>query len=124
MGLRQYVNNFQKELQIGSNSNGVKFRGGFYETEDPKRQELIETNDAFGVSIHFMDSVEEMERIGKVRQETEGADKARKRKEFLAEMEAEDKAEADRKEKAAAELDAADKKKTINKKHAAASKVL
>ncbi len=66
--LKQYVNNLHKELQIGKH---VKFRGGSFETEDPKLQELIERDNAFGSAIHFKDSIEEMERLGR-----EGEEKA------------------------------------------------
>ncbi len=115
--LRQYVNNFHKQLQIGKH---VKFDNGFFETEDPELQALIESNNAFGVHIHFKDTPEEMARLGLKRQEEEAAEKARKRREFLAEIKAEeDEAEKEKVEKQEKEKVEAEKEKAGQKLRAA-----
>ena len=101
--LKQYVCNFYKELQLGRD---VKFQNGFFETNDPKIQTKIESSQGFGVNIHFKDSLEEMARIGRERQETEAAEKAERRTAVLEELAKEEEAEANRleSEKADAEL--------------------
>ena len=73
--LKQYVCNFYKELQLGKD---VKFRNGFFETDNPETQAQIESSQGFGVHIHFKDSLKEMERVGRERQEKEAAEKAEK----------------------------------------------
>jgi len=101
--LKQYVCNFYKELQLGKD---VKFRNGFFETDNPETQAKIESSQGFGVHIHFKDSLKEMERVGRERQEKEAAEKAERRIAVLAELAAEEEAEANRSEseKADAEL--------------------
>ena len=119
--LRQYVNNFHKQLQIGKH---IKFDNGFFETEDTELQALIESNNAFGVHIHFKDTPEEMARLGLKRQEDEAAEKARKRTAFLAEIKAEE--DEVKKEKAEKEKEEATEKKKekAGQKLRAADKVL
>ena len=124
MAYKAYVNNFNKELQIGSNSRHIKFKNGFFATEDPEIQAKIESSQGFGVNIHFQDTLEEMERMGRERQEKEGAEKARKRKEFLAEMEAEEKVAAEAKIKEEVKVERTEAKSKINKRLAAADRVL
>ena len=124
MSYRAYVCNFFKELQIGNNARGIKFQNGFFETDDPEIQQVIETSQGFGVHIHLKDSLEEMERIGKERQEAAAGEKAKRKKEVLDEIAADDKAESDKKAKLEAEAKkASEKRKTIGKL-AAADKVL
>ena len=98
MAFRAYVCNLYKSLRIGKD---VKFENGLFETDDTEIQGKIEASNGFGVHIHYRDSVEEMERIGRQRQEKEAADKARKRREFLAEMEAEENAAREKQGKVA-----------------------
>lgn len=119
--LRQYTCNRYKELRIGKS---IKFENGFYETDDVELQELMEANDWFGVHIHFKDSIEEMERVGLERQEAVSGEKARKKAEFLKEMNAEERAEAKKAAKNDAEAQTAAEKQTGRKKLAAAEKVL
>lgn len=106
--LRQYVCNIWKGLQIGKH---VKFRGGSFETEDPKLQELVERNNAFGSAIHFKDSLEEMERIGRERDEKASVERIKERKRVLREIADEEKAEADRRVAEKAEIEAADEER-------------
>lgn len=112
--LRQYVNNLQKELMIGTTSIGykkpVRFLNGFYETDDPKIQGLIERNGAFGASIHFKDTEEEMARLGREKSEKATAEKARLRQEMIDQMKAEDKAAKEQ-----ADKDTASAKKKADK---------
>ncbi len=119
--LKQYVNNLHKELRIGRH---VKFQKGFFETEDPLLQAQIEGTNDFGSSIHFVDSVEEMERIGRERQEGVAGEKAKKRKELLDEIAAEEKAAEDNDKKEARETKAQKQKGTATRRLRAADKVL
>ena len=96
MGLRQYACNLNKELQIGSR---VKFVNGFYETFDLDIQRQIEGSSGFPHSIHYVDSVAEMERIGRERDEKESAERARTRERVLQEIAEEDEQERKRKAK-------------------------
>ncbi len=121
MSLKQYVNNFHKQLQIGKH---VKFDNGFYETEDLELQALIESNNAFGVHIHFKDTPEEMARIGLKRQEGMAGEKARKRKEVLAEIAAEEEAEKQKQAEAEKKEKADKEKSSSERKLRAADKVL
>lgn len=121
MALKQFTCNFYKELQIGKR---VKFKNGFFETEDPGLQAQIEQSSGFGVHIHYKDSIEEMERIGRERQENTAAEKARKRKEFLDEMDAEEKAESEKSAKKETEVEAVAAKKKNDKRLKAADRIL
>lgn len=93
MALRQYVCNTWKKLQIGKY---VKFKGGAFETEDQKLQELIEKNNAFGSAIHYKDSLDEMNRLGREREEQATVARAKERKRVLREIADEEKAESDK----------------------------
>ena len=121
MAWKQYVCNFFKELQLGRN---VKFHDGFFETDDPIIQAKIESSDGFNVHIHFKDSLKEMERMSRDREEGVAADKARKRKEFLDEIAAEEKAENGKAAKATAEDKATAGKEKSRKELRAADRIL
>lgn len=99
MSNRQYVCNLWPELVIGAK---IKFMGGFFETSDEKLQHLIESRDAFGTSIHYKDSLEEMEANSRLQAEHAANDKARKRQELL---DALDELERDEGKEAAKEIE-------------------
>lgn len=80
MSNRQYVCNLWPELVIGAK---VKFRGGFFETDDEQLQQLVESRDAFGTSIHYKDTIEAMEAAGRHASEEKANKKARDRQELL-----------------------------------------
>lgn len=119
MGLKQYVCNLYKELQIGKD---VKFQNGFFETDDPEIQAKIERSSGFENHIHFKDALEEMERIGLQRQEETAGERARERRRILDEIAADEKAESRRraKEKAKAEEERKEEKKVAEAQRRAA----
>ena len=122
MALREYVNNLHKQLQIGKY---VKFVGGFYSTDDLDLQKLIESNNAFGTSIHFRDSLEIMERRGREREEAAAAERAVERKRILAEIAKEEKEESERKATAKKNRQAdADEQKRLDKTQSQARKAV
>ena len=97
---RAYVCNTWKSLQIGRH---VKFQDGFFETDDPELQNEIEKNNAFGIAIHYQDTLEVMEARGRELSEQRAAEKARRRQELLDELAAEDRDERARLAKLAEE---------------------
>jgi len=94
MALRLYVCNTYKQLRIGKY---IQFKEGSYETEEKDLQELIEANNLFGISIHFKDTIEEMEKLGKERDEQGAAKRAAERKRIMTEMDEDERIERERK---------------------------
>lgn len=94
MARRIYVCNLWPKLQIGKD---VKFSGGMFETDKPDLQSLIEGNAAFGSSIHWQDTIAEMESASRQAEEETRNKKLRERERVLAEMKAEDEAAAEEK---------------------------
>ena len=94
MSYKSYVCNLWKELRIGPK---VAFKNGFFETDDPQLQGLIERNNAFGSAIHFKDTEEEMARQGRVREEEASAKRAQARQAMLDEMKKEEQEDEKRK---------------------------
>ena len=101
--LKQYVNNLHKQLQIGKY---VKFVDGFYETDDPKLQAQIEGTNAFGPSIHYKDSLEEMARLGREREEQGASERIKERRRITQEIADEKEAEVQSKAVARAQEEA------------------
>lgn len=122
MGLRQYTCNFHKSLMLGNKRDGMaQFADGYFETEDPRIQHMIESNNAFGTSIHFKDSVEEMERIGRQRQEKVAGEAAALRKKIMDEQAAEEK-EQQKQKSAKAKAEAEAERKAVDEKRLVAAK--
>jgi hypothetical protein len=118
--IKQYICNLWRNLQMGKN---IRFVDGFFETDDPKLQAIIENNGQFGANIHFKDCEEEMERQGRIRREEEASRRASERKRILDEIAAEEQADVAQKTKDKAVAEAATKTKKEDQKLAAADKL-
>jgi len=120
MSLRQYVCNTYKQLRIGKY---VQFKEGSYETEEKDLQELIEGNNLFGVSIHFKDTIEEMDRLGKERDEKGAAERAAERRRIMTEIDEDERVEKERKaDKRAEDQKEAEEEERVEKVKRAAAK--
>lgn len=105
MATRIYVDNLHKELMIstavlGKDYKPIKFVGGLYETDDPILQGHIESLNAFGSSIHWQDDIEVMAQKAHQDAEEAAATKARRRRELLDELGADEDYQAQVKAKA------------------------
>jgi hypothetical protein len=101
----------------------AQFTNGFFETEDDRLQQLIERNDQFGTSIHFVDSVAEMEKRGLERQELDANQRARTIEELRQEIKKQEEAQAEADQKAKADAEKSAKKGKAQAQIKAATKV-
>lgn len=103
--LRSYTCNLWKQLTIGKD---IHFQNGLFETDDPTLQDLIEGNNAFGVAIHYQDTLEVMEARGRELSEQRAAEKSKRRREILDELASEEREERRRLERVAKDQDERD----------------
>lgn len=97
MACRVYVCNAWKSLKL---SRSIHFQNGLYATENEDEQRIIESNNAFGVQIHWQDPPVIAKAQEQHKQdESEANARAVEERKILEEIEAEDKAKREQAEK-------------------------